>query len=339
MPLRILEAIGGEAGCERLAENFYAHVAKDPILRPLFPGKTLRCATEAFGSFLIQFLGGDEDRTQHRWFLSLRESHAHVHLSPVHRAAWMKQMGATLDEAALDPETRGGLQNFFLQSSAWLIGSEAPEPSHDELAGRWSQQRILEQAVAAIATGHDSEALALASGIPPGEAAFVGLLARMLQTNRSALIRFVVESVQRDPSLATRRNAGRTLLHVASGAGCGAAVALLLRLGLDPNLPGRGGHTPLYCAANECASEAGPEVVHMLVRAGADVNAQSGVTNATPLHMAARRGHVEIARALLDCGAALNMRDKKRDTPLDRAINCRREKVAQLLRERAAAAR
>src|SRR2546429_8754294 len=71
---------------------------------------------------------------------------------------------------------------------------------------------------------------------------------------------------------------------------------------------------PLYCVANECASETGPEVVRALVRAGADVNACGGVTRATALHMAARRGHVEIARALLDSGAAVNARGRKGGT-------------------------
>ena len=157
----------------------------------------------------------------------------------------------------------------------------------------------------------------------------------MVQSGHARLIHFVIDAAESDPSLATRRFAGTTLLHFAAGAGCLEVVALLLRLGVDPNIQGRGDHAPLYCVANECASETGPEVVRALVRAGADVNACDGVTRATALHMAARRGHVEIARALLDSGA-LNARDRKGDTPLQRAINCRKNGVSQLLLERGA---
>jgi ankyrin repeat protein len=155
----------------------------------------------------------------------------------------------------------------------------------------------------------------------------------MVQSGRARLIRFVIDAADGDPSLTTRRFAGTTLLHFAASAGCLEVVALLLRLGVDPNIQGRGDHTPLYCVANECASETGPEVVRTLVQAGADVNACSGVTRATALHMAARRGHVEIARALLDSGAAVNVLDRKGDTPLQRAINCRKSGVSQLLLE------
>jgi len=68
----LLEAVGGEAGCKRLSSAFYARVGKDPMLRPLFPGKSLKCAIEEFAAFLIQFLGGDEEHTQRRWWLIAR---------------------------------------------------------------------------------------------------------------------------------------------------------------------------------------------------------------------------------------------------------------------------
>jgi hemoglobin len=329
----LLEALGGEEGCRRLSETFYARVGKDPTLRPLFPGKTLRCAIEEFAAFLIQFLGGDEEQTQHRWWLSLRESHARFRIGPAARRAWLKQMAATLDEASLDRPARTALRQFFEASSAYVIGEDSTRPEHRELGERWDDQCVLDETVAAIATGDDSEATRRAPRFVSRPAVFVGLLARMLRSRRAGLVAFVVNALEQDPSLRTRQYGGRALLHYASGAGCLEVVTLLLRLGANPDMRDAGGHTPLYRAANECGSRTGPLVVRALVAAGADVNARNGVTRATALHMAARRGYVAIAQTLLECGAGIDSRDRKGDTPLERAINCRKTAVVQLLRE------
>ena len=332
----VLAALGGEAGCKRLSAEFYARVGRDPVLRPFFPGKTLKCAIEEFSAFLIQFLGGDEDQTQRRWHLSLRESHARFRLGPAERHSWLEQMRATLNAISLDEATRERLRKFFEHTSAYVIRQESALPDDDELHVRWGEQLALDGAVAAIVAGRDAEAMALTASFLPRPAVFTGLLARIIGSGSTGLVAFVVEAVEGNPFLSTCRSGERTLLHYASGAGCVEVVSSLLRLGTDPGIQDSGGHTPLYCVANQCASETGPEVVRALVRAGADPNACGGVTRATALHMAARRGHVEIARTLLDCGAALELRDSKGDTPLQRAVNCRKQGVVQLLIERGA---
>lgn len=337
----LLEALGGEAGCRRLSMEFYGRVSTDPILRPLFPGKSRRCAIEEFTAFLIQFLGGDEAHAQKRWWLSLRESHTRFHIGPAERSAWLKQMRAALDTIPLDDETRKTFLQFFEHSSAYVVNvvdKATAQPQDKELAARWDEQRILDAAIDAIAAGRDQEALAIAPRFAPRPSVFVGLLVRMMQSGRSGLIAFAINAVEHDSSLTTCRFAGKTLLHFASGAGCLEVVTVLLRLATDPNIQDGGGHSPLYCVANECATETGPRVVEALVRAGADVNVNGGVTQATPLHMAARRGHLEIAQVLLDCGAAVDARDRKGETPLQRAINCRRPAIVQLLQEREIAA-
>jgi truncated hemoglobin YjbI len=336
MRTEFLQALGGEAGCKRLSAEFYARVGKDSVLRPLFPGKSLRCATEEFAAFLIYFLGGDEEQAQFRWWLSLRESHARFRIGAAERSAWLNHMQATLDAAALDEDTRKALRQFFFQSSAYVIGKEAPGPESEELGARWAEQRALDETIAAIAGGHVEEAVALTPRFASRPSVFIGLLARMIQSRRDALIQFAIDAVESEPTLMVRRFAGKTLLHVASGAGCLDVVQSLLRLGADPSSLDGGGHTPLYRVANECGSEAGPEIVRALVHAGGDVNACGGVTRTTPLHMAARRGFMGIAQALLDCGAAAGVKDIKGATPLQRALNCRREDVARLLAGRTA---
>lgn len=333
----LLESLGGEAGCWRLAEEFYSRVGRDPILRPLFPGKSRRCATEEFTAFLIQFLGGDEAHTQKRWWLSLHESHARFHIGPAERAAWLKHMNAALATVPLADEIRKVFREFFEQSSAY-VADQAPiqmiQPTHKTLAAHWDAQQLVEAAVNAIAAGRDQEALTIAPRFAARPSVFVGLLVKMLQTGRAALIAFVIHSVEDNPALATCPFAGKTLLHYAAGAGCLDVVSALLQRNVDPDVLDNGNHTALYCVANEWGGETGPRIVAALVGAGAHVNANRGVTQATPLHMAARRGHVEIARALLDCGADIHAQDRKGETALQRAMNCRRPAVVQLLKAR-----
>jgi hemoglobin len=326
----LLETLGGEPACLRLSQVFYARVARDPILRPLFPGKTLRCATKEFAAFLIQFLGGDETQTQHRWWLSLRESHARFHVTPAQREAWLGNMRAALDETVADATARTAIRQFFEHTSAYVVNhkEDAPAPDHPELTERWTQQRALDAAIAAL----DSEGIALAPRFRARPAVFTGLLARMLQSGRPHLIAFVRKSIEADPSLSAHRFGGWTLLHHAAAAGSLEVVELLLKNGAGPDVPDHGRHTPLYSAANGCASSAGPAIVRALAKAGAGINACAGATRSTPLHAAARRGHTEIARTLLELGANPDARDAKRATPLQRATNCRKTEVADLLR-------
>lgn len=55
---KLYEAIGGADACHKLSTAFYARVARDPLLRPLFPGKIFTCAIEEFAAFLVQLLEG-----------------------------------------------------------------------------------------------------------------------------------------------------------------------------------------------------------------------------------------------------------------------------------------
>ena len=249
--------LGGEAGCQRLSADFYSRVGKDPILRPLFPGKSLRCAIEEFAAFLIQFLDGDETQTQYRWWLSLRESHARFQIGPAQRSAWLKHMSAALEAAPLEQWAKAALQDFFLHSSAYVVGKETTGPEHGELAARWAGQRLLDEAITAISAGRDEEAVALLPNFALRPSVYAGLLARMMQSERPDQLRFVIDAIAGDPSLSTRRFSGRTLLHFASGAGSLEVAVLLLRLGTDPDVQDAGGHTPLYRVANECAAETG----------------------------------------------------------------------------------
>lgn len=307
--------------CMRLSTAFYARVALNPVLRPLFPGKTFTCAIHEFAAFLVQFLntGGDSQR---RWWLSLRESHARFKLTPEHRAAWL----ICMKEACDDTE----LLDFFRQTSKYLVHQEPGPIASPDLAQRWTAQTIIDELVAAIHRNDDQQAIALAEHPDLhllARSVRCGVLALMLRSDRPALHDYAAAAIQNDPGIIRERFAGLFLLHNAAAAGNLRFVELLLSLGADPNEQTTGRHTPLYCVANECKAPTGPSVVQALVNAGADVNAADGVKRCTPLHMAARRGHTAIAEALLACGADINARDTNGDTPLMRARNCRKPPI------------
>ncbi len=330
------QAFGGTPACRKLSEAFYARVKRDPLLRPLFPGKTLTCAIEEFTAFLVQFLGGPSEDTQRRWWLSLRESHLRFKIGPAERDAWMQNMIRTLDELEVDEPIRAALRSFFEHSSAYIINQNQPALASGEIADRWETQCRLDEAASAIRNNDAARAIQLAEFLIASRACSravgASLLALMIGTGDSALAGYLETALNRDPLLAHEHYGGRTLLHDAAGKGSLITVEQLLRLGADPNVLSTGGHTPLYSLANECRVAGAGAIVLALVRSGADVDANRGVMRCTPLHMAARRGNVEIAKALLECGANREARDTRGETPLRRAINCRKTGVASLLR-------
>jgi truncated hemoglobin YjbI len=339
-PAGLYAALGATEGCWALSRAFYAHVARDPVLRPLFPSLS-ECPVRALALYLAQLLDGPCAYSEQRWWLSLREAHERFPIGPRERDAWLADMRRALDDTATAEPVRGALLAFFEQSSTHLVNRGAPAPAGPgrggPLARRWEEQLALDEAVAAVRSGDADRAAALAEGpvlracFGRDRAALPSLLAVMLGSEHWALLGYAHRRIIDEPQLVHEPYVGgRTLLHAAAGAGSLVTVELLLRLGADPNATDAGAHGPLYCLANERRSGGG-DVVHALVRAGANVHASGGVQRCTALHMAARRGNVDVARALLDCGAGVEARDRSGDTPLRRAVNLGRSEVAELL--------
>ena len=69
-------AIGGEPTFRKLVDEFYAGVADDPVLRPLYPEDDLGPADERLRLFLIQYWGGPGTYSEQRGHPRLRMRHA-----------------------------------------------------------------------------------------------------------------------------------------------------------------------------------------------------------------------------------------------------------------------
>jgi ankyrin repeat protein len=99
------------------------------------------------------------------------------------------------------------------------------------------------------------------------------------------------------------------------------------------------GRTPLHVVADWPGYfPNGPKVVWMLIEAGADPNARDSdhPNSETPLHWAASSDDVDVACALIDGGADVEVPDGSIGTPLDNAIGYSCWHVARLLVQRSA---
>lgn len=122
-------------------------------------------------------------------------------------------------------------------------------------------------------------------------------------------------------------------LLAAAHSGHPEVVRLLLAAGADPDpADGRHGDTALMRAANGGHDE----VVLMLLDAGANIHA-TDPTGCTPLHFAARNGELSTVRLLVQRGASPTARDQEGLTPRQKAENSGHEGTARWLADGARA--
>ena len=107
------EAVGGEPTFRLLVERFYAEVAMDPILRPLYPERDLGPATDRLSLFLIQYWGGPSTYSETRGHPRLRMRHAPFVIGAVERDAWLRHMRTALDSLELPQEQAVELWNYL----------------------------------------------------------------------------------------------------------------------------------------------------------------------------------------------------------------------------------
>jgi hemoglobin len=117
-------AVGGEPTFRRLVKAFYASVADDPLLRPLYPDKDLGPATERLTLFLMQYWGGPNTYSATRGHPRLRMRHAPFRVGPAERDAWLRHMRDAVDSLELPEPHRSALWDYLERAAHFMVNSE-----------------------------------------------------------------------------------------------------------------------------------------------------------------------------------------------------------------------
>ncbi len=126
----VFQAVGGQPFFDRLVERFYAVVASDDVLLPLYPDQDdLGPARERLSMFLAQYWGGPGTYSETRGHPRLRMRHVPFVIGDAERDHWVAAMqhalDATMPEAPLDEDLRdvvhARMSEYFTMSAAHLV--------------------------------------------------------------------------------------------------------------------------------------------------------------------------------------------------------------------------
>ncbi|WP_244970932.1 globin [Gordonia jinghuaiqii] len=120
------DEVGGAETFRRLTEVFYIEVAKDQVLRPLYPEEDLGPAERRLRMFLEQYWGGPRTYSEERGHPRLRMRHNPFRVGPIERDAWLRCMHtaiAAIDDETLDAPHRKALTDYMEMAAQSMVNS------------------------------------------------------------------------------------------------------------------------------------------------------------------------------------------------------------------------
>ena len=115
------EEVGGEDFFSELVAQFYAHVAVDPILRPMYPDTDMKGAAERLQMFLEQYWGGPTTYQENRGHPRLRMRHAGFHIDVAARDAWLNAMHTVVGGIEMDATHRAQLWSYLEMAADSMV--------------------------------------------------------------------------------------------------------------------------------------------------------------------------------------------------------------------------
>ena len=117
----LFERVGGEPFFVALVDRFYAGVAEDPVLRPMYREGDLSEERRWLSLFLMQYWGGPGHYSEHRGHPRLRMRHVPFRIGVEERDHWFAHMRDAVEASAAGPEERGELLAYFSSAADFLI--------------------------------------------------------------------------------------------------------------------------------------------------------------------------------------------------------------------------
>ena len=103
--------------------TFYAGVAEDELLRPMYPEEDLGPAEERFFLFLCQYWGGPSTYSELRGHPRLRMRHAPFAVTQQAKEHWLRHFRAGLDAAALPPEQDAAFWEYVVRAADFMVNA------------------------------------------------------------------------------------------------------------------------------------------------------------------------------------------------------------------------
>ncbi|MFT4305707.1 MAG: globin [Microbacterium sp.] len=120
------DEVGGHDVFVRLVDRFYAGVAEDEVLRPMYPEADLGPAKERLTLFLEQYWGGPTAYGEQRGHPRLRMRHAPFHVNPDARDRWLAHMRVAVDGLGLPPLAEHTLWDYLERAAHAMVNTFEP---------------------------------------------------------------------------------------------------------------------------------------------------------------------------------------------------------------------
>lgn len=117
------EEFGGEPFFADLVSQFYANVATNEILRPMYPESDMKGAAHRLQIFLAQYWGGPTTYQEERGHPRLRMRHAGFHINPAAQDAWLDCMRKAVDGMEMKSEHREKLWRYLEGAAHHMVNA------------------------------------------------------------------------------------------------------------------------------------------------------------------------------------------------------------------------